>query len=134
MMRELARGLVERVRQRGVPVELRTGKRFQTRRGLMRLYSAIHVQWAGRPEYSLIDFSDIITAKGNPVVRETVPDEDCQLVLKGQYRAKLYSQPPFMKIRPYTYFEMDPRLFQKLRPELCRVEKRLDRLYFRGSG
>jgi hypothetical protein len=100
----------------------------------MRLYAAIHFQWVGRPEYSLIDTADNMTAKGNVVVRETVHDEDCRLILKGQYRARLYGQPPFTKIRPYTYSEYRPRLFQKMRPELCRVEKRLDRLYFRGAA
>jgi hypothetical protein len=132
LLRAMAEGLAAFLNGLGHAAAARHGRSYPTRRGPVRLYSGIHVRHAGEARYALIDLRDSVSASANPVVREAVFDDDCRLVLKGQYRACLYQGPPLTKVRPYTYFECRPRLFQRLLRRLRRAAKGHDRLYFRG--
>jgi len=130
---EVASGLAEHLRRRGFAVDLSRSGSFAGRTGKVRLSKGIYVRDTAEPKYALIDFKDLVGHKNNSVVRDLVHDDDCRLILKGQYRRQLYRDPPFSKIQPYTYFEKAPTRFQTLLPELRNAERRHGGLYFRGA-
>ena len=67
-----------------------------------------------------------------PVVTRMLGDPLCLLYLRSQYRPDAYRSFPYTKVRPWTYWEYEPRTSQLLIDRQRLVPRTEPKLFFRG--
>jgi len=117
----------------GAVVNARMTDEYNSGGERLQLSHGMYIRQGGREDYALIDFKDDVSEKKNRYLRENIYDPSCRFILKCQYSLD-YGHMLGDKIRPYTYFEKAPVLFQGMLPALRKLAKGHKRLYYRGKA